>query len=345
MNKICRNVCRFNKKQFVLLVANRRTLATAKVNFTSVSQNGDKSSSGQINHKGKSPEFDVDDIVLEESSVFNDVDLPQDIKVTANSDGEPNFNVDEMIMNSSTDEADVNETFSDSEEGYMGDDDIAAQILNIALQYVPQYGWSSSAVEKAVEALDLSPSSAGMFKRGGVDLVLHFIDQCNSKLAEHLSNQAREKKSDHKISQAEFIENAIKLRLSMLIPYIQSWPQALTLLASPAAVSDCLESGANMIDEIWYHAGDLSTDTSWYTKRVALAGVYVATELYMLNDRSADFQDTWDFLKRRLNDAQAAKAAKDSLENAVGDVASLASAGITTAQNMLGLNSRNRPFY
>lgn len=344
MNTICRNISRFNKKQFLLLVANRRALVTTKVNFTPVSQNGNKSSNGQINHKGKSPEFDVDDVVLEESSVFNDVDLPQDVKATANGDSKPNFNVDEMIMNSSTDKGDVNETFSDSEEGYMGDDDIAAQILNIALQYVPQYGWSSTAIEKAVEALDLSPSSAGMFKRGAVDLVLHFIDECNNKLAEHLSNQARENKSDHKISQVEFIERSMKLRLSMLIPYIDSWPQALTLLASPAAVSDCLESGANMIDEIWYHAGDLSTDMSWYTKRVALAGVYVATELYMLNDRSADFQDTWDFLKRRLNDAQAAKAAKDSLENAVGDVASLASAGITTAQNMLGLNSRNRPF-
>ena len=41
---------------------------------------------------------------------------------------------------------------------------------------------------------------------------------------------------------------------------------------------------------------------NWYTKRVSLAGVYKSTEVYMLQDSSEDYQDSWEFLDRRLED-------------------------------------------
>lgn len=42
---------------------------------------------------------------------------------------------------------------------------------------------------------------------------------------------------------------------------------------------------------------------NWYARRVALAGVYKATELYMIQDRSSENVETWKFLKRRLTEA------------------------------------------
>jgi ubiquinone biosynthesis protein COQ9 len=41
---------------------------------------------------------------------------------------------------------------------------------------------------------------------------------------------------------------------------------------------------------------------SWYTRRVTLAGIYKMTELYMIQDKSADFEETWNFLARRIDD-------------------------------------------
>jgi ubiquinone biosynthesis protein COQ9 len=41
---------------------------------------------------------------------------------------------------------------------------------------------------------------------------------------------------------------------------------------------------------------------SWYTRRVTLAGIYKMTELYMIQDKSADFEETWNFLGRRIED-------------------------------------------
>ncbi len=63
-----------------------------------------------------------------------------------------------------------------------------------------------------------------------------------------------------------------------------------------------MEQLAQITDDVWHAAGDKSTDYNWYTKRGLLAGVYTATELYMLTDYSPGFADTWDVLDRRLKD-------------------------------------------
>ena len=53
--------------------------------------------------------------------------------------------------------------------------------------------------------------------------------------------------------------------------------QALSLKAFPSSLEWSLESFASIIDEIWYWAGDRSTDINWYTKRGILAGIYSST--------------------------------------------------------------------
>lgn len=49
----------------------------------------------------------------------------------------------------------------------------------------------------------------------------------------------------------------------MLEPYLASWPQALSLLAAPAAAPRTLQLYAELADVIWHAAGDASTDLSW----------------------------------------------------------------------------------
>ena len=61
-----------------------------------------------------------------------------------------------------------------------------------------------------------------------------------------------------------------------------SWPQALSLQALPQNAPAALRRLAALVDDVWAAAGDTSADANWYTKRALLAGVYSATELYML---------------------------------------------------------------
>jgi ubiquinone biosynthesis protein COQ9 len=39
---------------------------------------------------------------------------------------------------------------------------------------------------------------------------------------------------------------------------------------------------SQLADEIWYFAGDKSTDLSWYSKRALLVGIYASTGLNFL---------------------------------------------------------------
>ena len=257
--------------------------------------------------------FDFDDMLLEDANAQN---------------------VEKVFEN-----GDSSEIISDYEQT---DDDIRSQILSVSLEYVPLHGWSTQSIEMAIDTLELSPSSNGIFKRGGLDLVIFFIEKCNNALTEHLAEVAKKVNLNAEEARAEFREKAIKTRLKMIIPYIDTWPQAIKLMASPMAAQEIFENGTYLIDEIWYHSGDISTDMSWYTKRGALATIYVTTELYMLNDKSTDYKETWAFLHRRLQDAKVLDFAKDSLSNAASDTLALVSAGLTTAQNILGMNSKQR---
>ena len=63
-----------------------------------------------------------------------------------------------------------------------------------------------------------------------------------------------------------------------------------------------MHSWQEVCDDIWYIAGDTSHDLNWYSKRISLAAVMAATDVFMLQDNSPDFQDSWSFLDRRLQD-------------------------------------------
>ena len=93
---------------------------------------------------------------------------------------------------------------------------------------------------------------------------------------------------------------AVETRLRMLIPVLEVWPEGLAKLHSPFTLGETFQVSTKMVDDIWYYAGDRSTDLNWYTKRATLGKLYASTQLVMLNDTSPDFRDTWDFLDRRF---------------------------------------------
>lgn len=78
--------------------------------------------------------------------------------------------------------------------------------------------------------------------------------------------------------------------------------QALAIMAQPSYVPASLSALHELVDDIWYLAGDVSVDPSWYTKRASLSAIYVSAELFMTDDRSAGFEETKAFLRRRFDE-------------------------------------------
>lgn len=207
---------------------------------------------------------------------------------------------------------------------------------------MPAHGWTAEAIAQGAQSLGLSSAAASMFGNNGSELILHFVTQCNARLTHILEEeqklvqlgQAEKRKTD------QFLRDAVETRLRMLIPYIEHWPRALSILLLPQNIPPSLNLLTSMVDDIWHYAGDQSTDFNWYTRRAVLAGIYNTTELVMMQDSSPDFEDTWRFLENRINDAMnvghTAKQVKSTGEALVQGLMGAA----VTLKNLSGLNQR-----
>eukprot|EP01135_Chromosphaera_perkinsii_P000903 Nk52_evm1s153 gene=Nk52_evmTU1s153 len=173
--------------------------------------------------------------------------------------------------------------------------DEETKILQAALAHVPSLGWTHEAIAKGCEDVGYTGSAHGLFERGGVELAEFFVRQSNEKLLEGFATVDL---STLKVP--EIIREAVVMRLRMNIPYIGRWPEAMALMAGPNAIGNAFVNLGTFVDEVWYLAGDRSTDLNWYSKRALLIGVYTTTELFMLQDSSPDYEDTWAFLDRKL---------------------------------------------
>jgi len=92
----------------------------------------------------------------------------------------------------------------------------------------------------------------------------------------------------------------------------------LALMSLAGNIPASLAELGRLSDEILYLAGDLSVDSSWYTKRGALAGVYAAAEVFQSQDRSEGCVETERFVDRRLEDVRRAGGAVSSVGEWVG---------------------------
>lgn len=75
-------------------------------------------------------------------------------------------------------------------------------------------------------------------------------------------------------------------------------------MALPSNIRPSLAELARLSDEMWFLAGDVSVDTSWYTKRASLSGVYAAAEVFQTQDTSPNYLDTERFVDARLEEVQ-----------------------------------------
>eukprot|EP00696_Hemimastix_kukwesjijk_P006883 gnl/Hemi2/18723_TR6195_c0_g1_i1.p1 gnl/Hemi2/18723_TR6195_c0_g1~~gnl/Hemi2/18723_TR6195_c0_g1_i1.p1 ORF type:complete len:247 (-),score=29.35 gnl/Hemi2/18723_TR6195_c0_g1_i1:48-731(-) len=176
-------------------------------------------------------------------------------------------------------------------------EEVRTAVLAAALQHVRTQGWSVAALAAGAIDAQLSPASHGLFPRGGAELVEFFQRQSLAAMSIKLASQ-----NLASMRIRDRITLAVRTHLEHIIPYIQQWPQALALQSIPYNVPQALHNKALLVDEMWFQAGDKSTDLNWYTKRGLLAAVHASTELHMLVDSTADFSDSWAFLDRRIED-------------------------------------------
>ncbi len=187
------------------------------------------------------------------------------------------------------------------------------RLIEAALPHVVFDGWGREAALRGAEDLGLGPAEAmRAFPGGAGDMI-----RCHLSLADRRMTEALIDADLESMRVRDRIAFAVRTRLEQNAPHRDAVRRAMSYLAAPQNAGLAAQALYRTVDEIWWLAGDRSTDWNFYSKRGLLAGVYSSTLLFWLNDKSAGFEETWAFLDRRIADVM--KAPK--LMNAVKQVA------------------------
>jgi ubiquinone biosynthesis protein COQ9 len=178
-------------------------------------------------------------------------------------------------------------------------DELKTRILKRALIHVPFDGWLQDLLERAAEEVGLDPSYGWrLFPKGPLEAVSYWSELLDQEMLAALP-------PPEGLRVREKVALGVKTRLRLLIPYREAARKTAAYLAFPTHLSQSSRLLYQTVSEIWYYAGDTSTDYNFYTKRGLLMWVYSSTFLYWLRDHSDNFEATWTFLDRRIDEVLA----------------------------------------
>lgn len=179
--------------------------------------------------------------------------------------------------------------------------DIRDRIVMAALPHVVFDGWTEAVLRTAAKDCGLDEGAAELaFMGGPVEAVEHLASLADRQMIEELSKRDL---SEMKIRDRIIL--AVRVRLEHWAEEREAMRRSTQLFALPQNAPKALVVTGCTVDAMWKAIGDKSTDFSYYTKRVSLGAVYMATVLYWLDDDSEGQADTWDFLARRIDDVLA----------------------------------------
>jgi ubiquinone biosynthesis protein COQ9 len=189
-----------------------------------------------------------------------------------------------------------------------------AAIVLAALGHVPFDGWTHDTLRLAAKDAGYDPVTAlRVFPGGPVEAV-----ECWTALADRRMLLALDGAEFAALKVREKVALAVRKRLEAVAPHKEAVRRALGLLALPHNAPVAAKTLWRTVDAIWYAAGDTATDFNYYTKRGLLSGVYSATLLYWLEDKSEGSVATWAFLDRRIADVMRVPQALGRLREGLG---------------------------
>jgi ubiquinone biosynthesis protein COQ9 len=194
------------------------------------------------------------------------------------------------------------------------------RIVEAALAHVPFDGWTAATLARAAQDAGDDPATAlRVFPTGPLAAIAHWTAMADRAMLAAIEAEGEAFRS---LKIRAKIARAIRLRLEPLAAHREAVRRALALLALPQGVPVSLRTLWATVDAIWYAAGDRATDYNHYTKRALAAGVYSATLLYWLEDKSEGQADTWNFLDRRIANVMALPKAMGGVKSKLEAAAS-----------------------
>ncbi|KAK0610497.1 ubiquinone biosynthesis protein COQ9, partial [Bombardia bombarda] len=196
-------------------------------------------------------------------------------------------------------------------------------ILSAAYRHAPLHGFTQTSLALGARDAGYLDISTNLLPDGGAFSLIrwHLVSQ-RAALAAHAATSPLFNSPNNNDTTSSSLPARVEAltfaRLESNAPIIARWQEALAVMAQPSHVPASLAELAQLADDIYFLAGDVTVDGSWYAKRAALSTIYAAAELFMTNDKSVGFRDTRAFLRRRLDEAGELAGVAGSVREWVG---------------------------
>lgn len=183
------------------------------------------------------------------------------------------------------------------------------RILSHALQKsVPLYGFNERAIINSLNELGYSSTMLSVIGSSNPPSFLHSSPALMELLKFHLADKrlslTEDISGETPVEELPSLEELLLRRLEMNLPVAEHLSQLLSQLAIPGPflVNVSMPELHRLSDDIIYYSNEKdSHDFAWYSKRLAVSCAYVSSELFMAQDKSANYRETFEFAREKLN--------------------------------------------
>jgi ubiquinone biosynthesis protein COQ9 len=190
---------------------------------------------------------------------------------------------------------------------------LSNSLMHQLLKNVSKTGWNAESLLESLNALGLPEMDAQLIMRGDpINLIQLFDDWINEQVIESLIPENYTQLKVH-----EKIKCLLSLKFKALHPYKAAVQKGIYLFKKPSAVQQSLGMLIKTVNQMWYEAGDQSTDFNYYTKRATLFLVYMRVFISWLKP-STGLDEIDGIIDRALLDAYRLSQLKNRAQDAVG---------------------------
>jgi len=194
------------------------------------------------------------------------------------------------------------------------------KILNIAKKIIPKEGFNTKTFNIISKHSELDENETHLlFPKGYNDLIKFSLDQLNQDLENYCKNLELVRLPLHKR-----IRKILLSKILLMNKQKQFYKKIYLSLLLPKKNLSVPKQIYKSIDQIWYIAGDTSTNFNFYTKRLILAGIYSRVILYFFNnDDQNALENILDSNLRRVSKIPELKSKINIIKNNLPGIAKI----------------------
>tara|TARA_Y100000590_G_scaffold468786_1_gene653111 strand:- start:2339 stop:2968 length:630 start_codon:yes stop_codon:yes gene_type:complete len=188
-----------------------------------------------------------------------------------------------------------------------------SKILTCAKSIIKFDGWNDKLILSISDNLKVpSENILILFPKGYLDLLKFYISEEEERFIQSIN-----KLNFNNMRVHEKIIRMIMTSIKNNQNEKELIRKTFNALIRPKNIKYGLNLLYNIVDEIWYFAGDKSTDFNYYTKRIILAKIYSFTLIYWLNNEDKNLSKTKKFLTQSLENTLKIKTIKKDLSKKI----------------------------